>query len=61
MIFQNRNGDKKIIVEKNSVDKDNHIPGEPNIFMRNKKWLKVNNIPKYFYLKGYGRKEISRC
>ena len=28
MIFQNPNGDK---VGKNPVDKDNHIPGEPNI------------------------------
>ena len=31
MIFQNPNGDKTFLVGKNSVDKDDHIPGEPNI------------------------------
>ena len=50
MIFQNRNGDKKIIVEKNSVDKDNHIPGEPNIFMRNKTMAESKQYSKIFLL-----------
>ena len=34
MIFQNPNGDK---VGKNPVDKDTHIPGEPNIIYEKQK------------------------
>ena len=56
MIFQNRNEDKKIIVEKIPIDKDNHIPGEPNIFMRNKTMAKSKQYSKIFLLERFQTK-----